>query len=581
MSTVFPMLKIGATLRDETGWYAVHVPEISTIGFEFAHGLAPERYVYNDRSVARARRERRPLLTEHAGFSDIFVPLATGEDMGAVLVTGPFATRRPTSADVLERWKWLTGHQGHPSDPEFARYLSLTLATVTLEGELLTSYERWLGCYARMIAGQGDAHTIAVEATKLQGKLQAARFVDDVWTIARSMVDEQTGPEWLSPHSAIADFPRLGIDSLPDHVLVGLTVGRRTELDAVAEVLSRDSFQRTCVGIARRRRMLCGRIADHGVMFLLNGPRGRGLGRILRELAEEVGHLGRRHGLAIHFGASAAGGPTSLSARYDQALRAAERALTEGARLVTSDPHDTFVGSRVRQHRLRLASAQRDQPSALLARFEQYLEAVAHQAGYRIESARTHLEVGFDQVAQGFLATGVLSERSYLDAGRALERRARDAATISDLFVIYRSAIADLVALASRPTRANQDHNLRRAISFIHEHFNERLTLSRVARIAGFAPRYFSRLFRHREKMTLDEYVRRLRLDRAKQLLKVTDLSVERVSQLCGFSLRPYFYRVFTEAVGMTPVEYRRKPLETPPDTANPDTDVRTQSEAF
>ena len=67
----------------------------------------------------------------------------------------------------------------------------------------------------------------------------------------------------------------------------------------------------------------------------------------------------------------------------------------------------------------------------------------------------------------------------------------------------------------------------------------------------------FHSSFKQREKMTLDRYVRQLRIERAKQLLKGTDLSAERISQLSGFSLRPYFYRVFGEMTGMTPLQFR------------------------
>ena len=75
-----------------------------------------ERYTYNDASVERVRQEKKMLLTEHAGFSDFFVPVGREESGEAILVTGPFALRRPTSTDVLERWRWLTGRQGHPAD---------------------------------------------------------------------------------------------------------------------------------------------------------------------------------------------------------------------------------------------------------------------------------------------------------------------------------------------------------------------------------------------------------------------------------------------------------------------------------
>ena len=43
--------------------------------------------------------------------------------------------------------------------------------------------------------------------------------------------------------------------------------------------------------------------------------------------------------------------------------------------------------------------------------------------------------------------------------------------------------------------------------------------LDQVARVAGFSPNYFGQLFKRREQMTFEHYVRQLRIERAKQLV--------------------------------------------------------------
>src|SRR5262245_5451693 len=133
-AATFQLLRVGASIQRGPDWYRIFdTPSITS--FEPAHGKSQDRYVYNDGTVIRVRKERRTLLMEMAGFFDFFVPIGTPSRVDAVLVTGPFATRRPRSEDIQERWRWLTGRQGHPSDPEFAHYLSMTLDTLTLEGE--------------------------------------------------------------------------------------------------------------------------------------------------------------------------------------------------------------------------------------------------------------------------------------------------------------------------------------------------------------------------------------------------------------------------------------------------------------
>jgi two-component system, response regulator YesN len=77
--------------------------------------------------------------------------------------------------------------------------------------------------------------------------------------------------------------------------------------------------------------------------------------------------------------------------------------------------------------------------------------------------------------------------------------------------------------------------------------------------VTGRAPNYFSLLFKQHEHGTFDAFVRRLRIDRAKELLAGTDLCARRVAQLSGFSTANYFGRAFRRAVAMTPLESRRK----------------------
>jgi two-component system response regulator YesN len=96
-------------------------------------------------------------------------------------------------------------------------------------------------------------------------------------------------------------------------------------------------------------------------------------------------------------------------------------------------------------------------------------------------------------------------------------------------------------------------------LDHIHRHYSEPLHLDPIARLSGFAPDYFSKLFKQREHMTFERYVRGLRLERAKQLLTTTELGVTRVGELSGFGSAQYFCTVFRASVGFTARDYRRR----------------------
>src|SRR5882672_3526323 len=117
----FETLRIGATIRADNEWYAIHAPPDQITLFELSHGRETERDAYNAHGIEQAWGTGRTVLGQHAGHSDYFVPVYSGGKVRAVVVTGPFATRRPTAADLLERWRAITGKHGRMSDREFSR----------------------------------------------------------------------------------------------------------------------------------------------------------------------------------------------------------------------------------------------------------------------------------------------------------------------------------------------------------------------------------------------------------------------------------------------------------------------------
>ena len=72
-------------------------------------------------------------------------------------------------------------------------------------------------------------------------------------------------------------------------------------------------------------------------------------------------------------------------------------------------------------------------------------------------------------------------------------------------------------------------------------------------------PVYISQLFRKRTGMTYQNYLTRLRIDRARRYLEETDLMVYEISERVGYSDTAYFSRVFEKTTGIRPTDYRKK----------------------
>ena len=142
-----------------------------------------------------------------------------------------------------------------------------------------------------------------------------------------------------------------------------------------------------------------------------------------------------------------------------------------------------------------------------------------------------------------------------------MEQSARSARTLSDLYSSYRAKIEVLVDETRRPSEARHVHSLRRAEEFLSQHYTESVSLTQVARVAGFAPTYFSTLFHRTKGKTFERYLGDMRLSRAKTLLLDTSLSLETVARLSGFSRASYLSRIFKQRLNETPIDYRWRAL--------------------
>jgi AraC-like DNA-binding protein len=99
---------------------------------------------------------------------------------------------------------------------------------------------------------------------------------------------------------------------------------------------------------------------------------------------------------------------------------------------------------------------------------------------------------------------------------------------------------------------------LRRARDLIDLRYAEQLDLATLAREAGYSKFHFSRAFTAAYGETPRTYLTRRRLERAKTLLRVANLSVTEICLLVGFESLGSFSALFRRVVGQTPSAYRR-----------------------
>jgi two-component system response regulator YesN len=100
---------------------------------------------------------------------------------------------------------------------------------------------------------------------------------------------------------------------------------------------------------------------------------------------------------------------------------------------------------------------------------------------------------------------------------------------------------------------------VRKACAYIQHELQSELHLADVAKEVGISRSYFSRCFRDIVGKTFNYYVRDLRIDRAKMMLKQTNKSIGWIASESGYPNEKYFCKVFGDLTGMQPREFRIK----------------------
>ncbi|RDI48059.1 AraC family transcriptional regulator [Aquicella lusitana] len=106
----------------------------------------------------------------------------------------------------------------------------------------------------------------------------------------------------------------------------------------------------------------------------------------------------------------------------------------------------------------------------------------------------------------------------------------------------------------------NYQHQLNKVIEYIGKHLDEELTLTQLSRIACFSKYHFHRLFTAYTGLSLQQYIRWLRLKRAAhQLIIDKDRSIINIAIDAGFESHEAFSRAFKQTCGMSPSEFRHE----------------------
>lgn len=161
-----------------------------------------------------------------------------------------------------------------------------------------------------------------------------------------------------------------------------------------------------------------------------------------------------------------------------------------------------------------------------------------------------------------------LSTRAAIEGGLS----PKDAYSLSDFYLQKCDEIDDPTALIAlrdaslkdfcsriKETNEKQGYSplVRRVCDYIHLHYREKIYLSEIAKMLKISESHLSRAFHQETGVTLQEYVVKVRIERASNLLRYSEESISAIGDYVGFPSQSYFGAVFRKFTGLTPRAFR------------------------
>lgn len=136
--------------------------------------------------------------------------------------------------------------------------------------------------------------------------------------------------------------------------------------------------------------------------------------------------------------------------------------------------------------------------------------------------------------------------------------RADLCSAVPQLFDCLLNFIRESMESAMQDKKQAEKKPIRLAKQYIQQNFSKQISLEDVSNVAGFNASYFSMLFKKQSGQNFMEYLSEVRMNKAKELFKETNLSVASICEQVGYSDIKHFTQGFKKFTGLKPNEFRK-----------------------
>ena len=153
-------------------------------------------------------------------------------------------------------------------------------------------------------------------------------------------------------------------------------------------------------------------------------------------------------------------------------------------------------------------------------------------------------------------AVGIVKTASHDTSGHNAVNSIHNAVTMSDI----EACLTDYFSCERFSNHIDDQYSklVRKAISYVKDHYSEQISLSSVAEFLSITPQYLSKLFVQETSENFIDYLSNYRLEQAQIMLSETNLQINEIGKKSGYADAKYFCTLFKKKVGITPNQYRK-----------------------
>lgn len=131
-----------------------------------------------------------------------------------------------------------------------------------------------------------------------------------------------------------------------------------------------------------------------------------------------------------------------------------------------------------------------------------------------------------------------------------------------DLLASLMRLLLDTIRRSRAETISGRNHNLKEieeALRYFNEAFSEEICIEEYAHAHHMSVCWFIRSFKRYMGISPLQYITTVRINKARELLRGTDYSIQEISKMAGYENPLYFSRIFRKTTGVSPKQYRER----------------------